>query len=87
MFAFIVLLRSGLRYTVRASEMRYGYDGSLELLAVPPAGEGAAAPAKRVVALFASNEVLSVVAREFLISEERPEPTPHVARSDDAIPF
>lgn len=77
MLAYMVTLHDGRRYTVRAAELRYGYDGGVELLADTPAG-------KQTVALFSANEVESVIAREFLISEEPGEPKAHVV---DPIPF
>jgi hypothetical protein len=85
MLAFVVTLNCGRRYTVRAQEMRFSYDGCLELLAAPPATDGDPSPAKQVVALFSSHQVNSVVAKEFLISEEQVE-APHIVRTDP-IPF
>lgn len=83
MLAFIVTLRGGRRYTVQADELRVGADGALELVA---AGTGAA-PGPRVVALFDRNDVVSVVSREHLISEEPGEAAPHTVSRLDPIPF
>jgi len=85
MLAFVVTLNCGRRYTIKAQEMRFSYDGCLELLAVPSATDADPLPAKQVVALFSSHQVSSVVAKEFLISEEQVE-APHVVRHDP-IPF
>ncbi len=90
MLAFIVTLRSGRRYTVRAQELRLNYDRCLELLATPAPSDLDPSPGKQVVALFDSNEVIAVVAREHLVSEEPGEAVakPHVvSQGDSTIPF
>lgn len=87
MFSFLVTLRSGRKYTIRASKMQFSYDGGLELLASPPPTDSEPFPAMQVIAVFAGGEVESVVAKEFLISEEKCDPAPHVARGIDPIPF
>lgn len=89
MLAYIVTLDSGRRYTIRATEVRATREGTLELLADSPASGPSAG--RQVVALFNRQDVVSVTATEFLVSEEQGEATsreatPHYA-GDDAIPF
>jgi len=82
MLGFIVTLRNGRRYTIRAESVRPTSDGVIELLASPePDGE------KVVVAVFDRCDVLSVISREHLVSEEPGEPLPQIVRHGDAIPF
>jgi hypothetical protein len=87
--AFIVTLRSGRRYTVRAEEPRFTPGGCLELWGFPPATEAEPYPAKRIIALFDAHEVVAVVAKEHLVTEERGEQIapPLVVDRGDAIPF
>lgn len=66
MLAFMVVLRSGHRFTIRAAQMRLNYDRCLELLG-PDTDPNAPS---QVVAMFDSNEVVAVIARENLVSEE-----------------
>ncbi|AWM38400.1 hypothetical protein GobsT_34640 [Gemmata obscuriglobus] len=88
MLTFVVTLRGGRRYTIRAAEMRFGYDGALELLGFAPPTDAEPFPGKQAVALFSAGEVESVVAREFLVSEEPSEPKPCVVQpNSDPIPF
>lgn len=74
--AFIVTFRTGRRCTVQADEVRPGADGFLDLLAQ-----------SCVVATFDRAEVVSVVAREHLISEEPGDVVPHAVTRLDPIPF
>ena len=89
MLAYIVTMRSGHRYTVRAEELRQSSDGLYEFIAAPPAGADDPAAAKQVVALFDRSDVFSVVARECLISAEEPNEgaRPHMIAKADPIPF
>ena len=90
MLAFIVTLRCGRRYTVRAEELRYTDGGGLELWGFPPATEAEPYPAKRIIALFNAHEVIAVVAKEHLVAEERGEPIAPplvVGHGNDPIPF
>lgn len=87
MLAFIVTLRSGRRSTIRAEELRFGRTGYVELWASPPSDEIEPFPAKQIVAMFCQHDVESVMAREFLVSEEQCEPAPHVVQPSDQIPF
>jgi|GEM_PF-6057514 len=87
MLAFIVTLRSGRRSTIRAEELRFGNTGYVELWASPPSVEIEPFPPKQIVAMFCQHDVESVVVKEFLVSEEQCEPTPHVVRPSDQIPF
>jgi hypothetical protein len=87
--AFVVTLRSGRRYTVKAEELRCN-EGCLELWGFPPSTEAVPYPGKQVVGLFALHEVVAVVTKENLLVEERGEPTPYVvgdANGSDPIPF
>jgi hypothetical protein len=89
MFAFIVTLRSGHRYTIRAEELRVSGDGSVEFLAAPAPADDAGL-ARKVIALFDRSDVLSIVAREHLVACEEPgtvNPRPHVVAKTDPIPF
>ena len=70
MLAFMVVLRSGQRFTIRAAEMRLNYDRCLELLS-PDTDLNSQ---RQVVAMFDANEVIAVVAREHLVSEETAAP-------------
>lgn len=87
---FVVTLRNGLRVTVRADRVARP-DG--QYLALVLAGSPSIAdpnPDGDPVALFDNREVVSVVARENLVSEEKGEPVegPLVVRHDDSdIPF
>jgi hypothetical protein len=83
MLAYIVTLRNGRRYTVRATEVRANPDGGLELLA----STADAGSEKVVVAVFDRCDVLTVIAREHLISEEPGEPLPQIVHRNDPIPF
>jgi hypothetical protein len=88
MLAFIVTLRSGHRYTIRASELRTQSD-CYELLAAPEPHDADPQPARQVVAVFDRGDVLSVVAREHLIASEEPGEgaSPHAVAKADPIPF
>jgi len=88
-FAFIVTMRSGHRFTIRAEELRPNSDGYYELLAALPNGDDPRAT-KQVVAVFDRGAVLSVVARECLIAVEEPGENgtrAHVIAKTDPIPF
>ncbi|VTR94887.1 unnamed protein product [Gemmata massiliana] len=82
MLAFIVTLRSGRRYTVQAEELRCTGCHLELVVAEPPAS-----PNPRVVGLFDQNEVVAVVAREHLVSEEPSDVVPHAVSRVDPIPF
>jgi len=87
MLAFIVTLRTGHRYTIRAEELQSNDNGLFELLAVP-ANESSLV--KQVVAMFDRGDVLSIVAREHLVASEEPGEggaRPHVIAKSDPIPF
>lgn len=85
MLTFVVTLRSGRRYTLKAEEVRCNAD-CLELWGYPPSSEAAPYPGKQVVGLFAMHDVVAVVAKESLLAEEQVEPAPHVV-GGEAIPF
>ncbi|MBP3956238.1 hypothetical protein J8F10_13190 [Gemmata sp. G18] len=82
MLAFIVTLRSGRRYTIQAEELRSSSDSYIELL-----GPSTAVALPGVVALFDRADVVSVVAREHLVSEEPGDAIPHTVTRADPIPF
>jgi hypothetical protein len=85
--AFIVTLRSGRRYTLKAEEIRFNNGGCIEFWAFPPSSEADPYPGKQIVGLFALHEVVAVVAKENLVAEEQGELSPHVVNGDDQIPF
>ncbi len=89
MLAYIITMRSGHRYTVRAEELRQNSDNFFEFVASPPATADVPEPAKQVIAVFDRNDVFSVVAREFLIAAEEPNEgaRPHMIAKTDPIPF
>lgn len=87
---FVVTLRSGHRTTVRADRVVFQEDllGGYQFLGLvvdqrPPGGE----PAAVTVALFDRKTIVSIVARDHLVSEEKVEPVHVVGGSDDSIPF
>ena len=79
MLVYVVALHAGRRYSIRADGVNLTQNGCLELHADTPAG-------RQVVALFDRSDVVSVVAKEFLVSEEQGESSPHLVGSS-AIPF
>lgn len=91
MLAFMVVLRSGHRFTIKAAEMRLNYDRCLELLGDRDSADPNAS--RTVVAMFDANEVMAVVAREHLVSEEAAAPPAGAivvrrgASDNDPIPF
>ena len=58
MLAYIVTMRNGRRYTVKAEELRFNCEGTLELLATPTRTEGEPFPGRQVVALFSAHDVV-----------------------------
>jgi hypothetical protein len=84
---FIVTLRSGLRYTIKAE--RVARDGRYIALVVSPPALGSD-PFDGVVALFEQSQVAVVVARDNLVAEDKGDPVdPHYV-ADDAdtdVPF
>jgi hypothetical protein len=84
---FVVILRSGVRYTVKAQRIVSAHPYiALVLSTAPYVGEPSADDA---VALFDRDQVLAVLSREHLVSEEKGESVaaPHVVGVGDAIPF
>lgn len=87
---FIVTLRCGIRYTVKADRVQHenGYV-SLVVARVPTVGDPH--PESEVIALFERSQVAVVVARENLVSEEKTEPMklPYfvAADRDSDVPF
>jgi hypothetical protein len=85
---FIVILRSGVRFTVRARRIVPAHPHLALVLSDAPDG-GASGPGD-AVALFDQHEVLAILSRAHLVSEEQGQRAaePHVVGSDDsAIPF
>ena len=80
MLLYTVTLHNGRRYTIRAHGVNLTQAGSLELTADTDSG-------KHVVGLFERSDVISIVAKEFLVSEEQGETSSHVVSSSGAIPF
>lgn len=86
---YIVTLRCGKRYTVKAERVRSHAD-YLALVVAPEPAIGDLDPFDGVVALFEQRQVAVVVVRDHLISEEKCEPVdPHFVASvpDTDIPF
>jgi hypothetical protein len=88
MLAYVVALRTGRKYTIHADEVRYSSDRYVELLAsVTPATPANPTPAKHVVAVFDANEILAMISRDHLISEEAGDGVVAPISVGDAIPF
>jgi len=84
---FIVTLKGGTRYTVKADWVRQDAHYLALCVARPPA-IGDPQPSEDVVALFDRGQVAVVVARDHLVSEEKGDPVdPHFVADDDPIPF
>ena len=86
---FVVILRSGVRYTVKAD--RVVTDAPYVFLMLSPAPAIGAPDFHDAVAVFDQREVLAVLSREHLVAEEQGEPIagPHVVDEVDHsnIPF
>jgi hypothetical protein len=89
MHEFVVTLRCGLKFVVRADRVVLLDRQFLALLLAQPGGEGEADTGGETVALFERAQVAAVVARGHLVSEERcdPIPGPYGADPRDDIPF
>jgi hypothetical protein len=87
---FIVALRSGQRFTVKADRFRFE-GGYLALSVAPPPSVANNDPFAGVVGLFEKKQVLLVVTREHLVAEEKGEPIQSSqvvgVSDDDPIPF
>ncbi|HSQ55599.1 MAG TPA: hypothetical protein VLM40_07620 [Gemmata sp.] len=86
---FVVTLRCGKRYTVKADRLRRE-DGHLMLVASQSSAIGDLDPFHGVIALFDERQVAVVIARDHLIAEEEGSPVdPHYVASDGEsnIPF
>jgi hypothetical protein len=86
---FVVTLRNGKRFTVRADRVKRESDYIALVVASPPA-IGDLDPFEGVVALFDRRQVAVVVVRDHLVSEEQVEALdPHYAADDPGsdIPF
>lgn len=87
---YLVVLRSGQRFTVRADRFRFE-SGYLTFTVNPPPSIANNDPFAGVVGLFEKKQVVLVVTREHLVAEEKGEPIPgpHMvgATDDDPIPF
>jgi hypothetical protein len=89
MSEYVVTLRSGKRYTVKADRIRRD-SGYLALAVAPSAAIGEIDPFAGVVALFDEHQVAVVVVRDHLIAEENGPPVdPHYVAADAGsdIPF
>ena len=86
---YLVTLRCGKKYTVKADRVRSQAD-YLALVVTPQQGIGDLDPFDGVVALFEQKQVAVVVVRDHLIAEEKGDPIdPHYVASDpdSDIPF
>ena len=89
---FVVTLRDGRRYTVRADRLAILDHETLGLVADPSPAVGAGGPVDNAVAVFDRRLVASVIAVENLVSEGKAEPVDPpwlVSRGDpdSDIPF
>ncbi|MCE9565398.1 MAG: hypothetical protein K8U57_25525 [Planctomycetes bacterium] len=87
---FIVTLRCGKRYTVKADRVAVHNAQYLALLVDRAAIANNPAPEGDIVSLFERSQVTAVMTREHLVSEEKCDSTPGpyvVGGGDDPIPF
>jgi hypothetical protein len=85
---FVVTLRCGKRYTIKAERFRFE-SGYLALLITPSASVASNDPFAGVVGLFEQSQVVTLVDREHLVSEEKCDSTsgPYVVGSADDCPI
>jgi len=87
MHEFVVTLRNGLRFTVKAHRVIVA-DGYLALIDDGSSTAGSLDPFAGAVGLFAKNEVALVFAKGHLLSEEKGEPiNPQYVVGNSDIPF
>lgn len=85
---FVVALRNGLRFTMKAHRVVVA-DGYLALVDDGAATAGSADPLDGAIGLFAKNEVALVFAKEHLLAEEKGDPIDpqYVVGGHSDIPF
>ena len=86
---FVVTLRNGKRFTVRADRVKRESD-NLAMVVAPPPTIGDLDPFEGVVALFDRRQVAVVIVRDHLVSEEQVDAIdPHYVADDPGsdIPF
>ena len=88
MHEFVVTLRNGLRFTVKAHRVVVA-DGYLALVDDGAVAAGSSDPLAGAIGLFAQNEVALVFAKGHLLSEEKGEPIDpqYVVGGHSDIPF
>jgi hypothetical protein len=87
---FVVTLRCGLKFVVKADKVVLLDRQFLSLVVTHPGSSGEPEDAiDETVALFERGQVAAVVARDHLVSEERCDPIPgrYVADDGSDIPF
>jgi len=88
---FVVTLRGGKRFTVKADRVAVHNSQYLALVLDRQPTVASPEPAEDIVALFERSQVSVVVTREHLVSEEKCDstPGPYVVGADDdsTIPF
>jgi hypothetical protein len=86
---FVVTLRCGLKFVVRADRVVLSDRQFLALVTTLAGADGEPEAAGETVALFERTQVAAVVAKDHLVSEERCDPIPGRYAADDGsdIPF
>jgi hypothetical protein len=89
MHEFVVTLRCGLKFVVKADRVVLLDRQFLALVLTLPGADGEAATNGETVALFERAQVAAVVAKDHLVSEERCDPIAGAYEIDgrDDIPF
>jgi hypothetical protein len=89
MHEFVVTLRCGLKFVVKADRVALLDRQFLALVLTIPGGDGDPPTNGETVALFERAQVAAVIARDHLVSEERCDPIPGAYEMDgrDDIPF
>ncbi|HJZ56911.1 MAG TPA: hypothetical protein VKE74_18220 [Gemmataceae bacterium] len=87
---FAVTLRCGLKFVVKADRVVLMDRQFLALSTSPSGTDGEGEVSAETVALFDRSQVMAVVAKDHLVSEEQTDPIPgrfSVEEPDDGIPF
>jgi hypothetical protein len=82
---FVVSLRTGKKYTVRADRVTRPDHGAVALVVEPPPTIGGGG--ETTVAFFDRGEVVSVIAADHLVAEADVPDTPAVLDPNSDIPF
>lgn len=89
MHEFVVTLRCGLKFVVKADRVALLDRQFLALVMTIPGEDGEPPTTGETVALFERAQVAAVIAKAHLVSEERCDPIPGAYETDgrDDIPF